>query len=175
MLGYCGSFVDELEKISWFGTYYHGTSPEAEKSILQEGLKASHGGKGGATEALGKAFPGNPFLERFQKETAGKVTMSRSKLLAKTYGLSGHRNRIAKELALAYKSGGEKAVVKGLLKELVGHQPLEIAGKSLKGLTRDPSHFFLGVQSAKDIPASLVSKATPSRLGKLLTKVLVRK
>lgn len=175
MLAYGPAFVDELEKIAWFGTYYHGTSPKAEKSILREGLKASYGGKGGgAVQTLVEKIVGkHPVIQKFQKETAGKVSVSRSKLLSKIYGLVGHRKEVTRAMMKA-KLLGRKAIAQEALKQLVMHQPLEVSGKALK-MTRDPSHFFFGVQTSKDIPASLIRKAEPSRLGRLLTKVLTRR
>ncbi len=170
------AFQDELEKIAWLGTYYHGTSPTAEKSILEGGLKASLGSKGeGAVEQLAKAWGRqHPVVKKFRKETAGKVTMSRSKTLAKIYGLVGHRKEVGKALREARRGGG-KAVAQEGLRQLLQHQPLEISGKSLKGLKRDPSHFFLAVQTPKDVPASMIRKAKPSTAGKMLMRVLARK
>lgn len=176
-------FFDELEKIAWFGTYYHGTSPSAEKSILREGLKTRHGGTGAAS-LLGDIQPDNPSLGKFEKETKGKIALSRSKTLAKIYGgaqdpklieglleakkgvQKGARGRSVRELLTA------RPGVKKALQAFSGNVPLEISGKELKGLKRDPSHFFLGVQSAKDIPPELITKG-PLK-GKKLPSVALR-
>jgi len=172
--------VEAMIKSAWFGTYYHGTSPTAEKAILREGLLTSKGGTG-AVAAL-KKLPTpetRAMAERFRKETLGKVTMSRSKSLAKIYGLAMNpeaRERAAKAMmgaggqGLAHKLKSVPGMVRGAAKKFVEHQPLEI--KNVSGLKRDPSHLLLGVQSAKDIPAAAISKARQSRLGKMLLKAI---
>jgi hypothetical protein len=179
------AFADELQKIAWFGTYYHGTSPAAEKAVLREGLKASKGGVGGATQAAERATREfglsqfQPLVEGFKKETAGRVSMSRSKALAKIYGMS-LTPEIKRKVLAASKEGKTRAervrsALKAVGRAYTAYQPLEISGKGLTGLRRDPSHYLLGVQTQKDVPAQMIRKAQPSRLGAAARRVLLRK
>ena len=173
------AFFSELEKLAWGGTYYHGTSPTAEKSILQQGLKTSYGGTGttAGADRINTASGGkmSPIVNNFKKNTQGQVTMSRSKTLAKVYGAvndpKAQRNLInsAASLRSQLRSPGSpveklKAMAdagRTVANEIQKQQPLEIAGKGLSGLRRDPDHLLLGVQSSKNIAPSLIKKSLP--------------
>jgi hypothetical protein len=60
-----------------FKRVYHGTTPENKKSILREGFKKSHGGRGGASEAVGSSS--------YMRESAGKVHVTRLRPVAKAF------------------------------------------------------------------------------------------
>lgn len=173
-----------LQKHAWFGTYYHGTTPQAEQSILQEGLQARRGGTGGAISALEEALGKNPFSEKFRGESAGKVTLSRSKALAKLYGtglsnkelLGRMFNRATGESGGALSPTawrGHGRDLRNVLRAYVEHQPIQVQGRGLP-LTRDPSHALTAVHSAQDIPLSRIQKAKPSVTGRVL-RTLLRK
>ena len=165
------AFQDELEKIAWGGTYYHGTSPKVEKRVLQEGLKASKGGSGSTAiaDSIRKSLdmPPVPAIEKWKKDTKGRVTMSRSKTVAKMFGLFNDpkaQRRMARDILSASKQPTVRQraeMLKVIPRELMNHQPLEIQGKNLKGLHRDPGMKLLAVMSKKDIPAELVRKSSP--------------
>ncbi len=172
-------FFDEFEKLAWRGTYYHGATPAAEKSILSTGLKASMGGKGAGAVAgietgfkhLGVETADNPLLQKIKGHTKGKATMSRSKLLSKVYG--GVRNpEMHREVEKAVRDRKPFQAVKRAIRGVAEHQPLQIAGKGLKGLTRDPNHPLVGVMRGSDIPSKLISRAKPSRIGNVVRKLL---
>jgi hypothetical protein len=192
------AFAAELEKIAWGGKYYHGTSPSAEKSIASEGLKAARGGetmKDLSTTYLFRGdMKGKDIADKFVKDTKDRVTMSRSKILAKTYGVAKTEQETG-SISAKMREARMKTIIpgdskprrfadrflrkgKGLLvgareavKQLVEHQPLEIDGRGLH-LTPDSGHRLLGVQHKGDVVPKLIRKAKASRFGKLFARAL---
>jgi hypothetical protein len=171
------AFVDELEKLSWGGTYYHGAPSAVEEKILQEGLRTSRGGTGAVHEAVKRFGPDHPLARRFKKNTKQQVSMSRSKNLARIYGTALDPKR-RRDFIAALQSGKQsKPGVRGWLEAsrrgietLQSYQPLAVEGRGLT-LRRDPDHLLLAVQSGKNVPASRISRSTPrapGRLGKVL-------
>lgn len=176
----------EQTKLGWGGTYYHGTSPTAEESIMREGLRAHRGAQGGASSVVERVLGENPITDKFKRETAGRVTMARSKTLAKIYGTLTHPDTLS-DIRGMYtppitqpRSLGDVVTnaraglghQRRLLQRFVGYQPLQVAGQALPNLTRDPSHRLLAVQTTQDVAPSLITKTQPSRLGRFLTRVL---
>ena len=170
-------------KLAWLGTYYHGTSPKAEKQIMRQGLRASKGaGRGGASKVLwpliGAHIPPPFGLDMAGGLPKGKISLSRSKGLAKLYGLalSPKTSNLLADIARVGRYPGERAElgqrVRALLRHAVDYQPLQVSGLKGHTLTRDPGHRVLGVQATKDIPAARISKAAPGRLARLLSRVL---
>lgn len=178
---------ESLVKIAWFGNYYHGASPENETSILQEGLKASYGGtERGATGTLERIISkGQPVqLPEYRRNSAGAVHVSPSKTTAKLYGLfqdpTMHENAakavhavqrgvIEKDLN---KLRGAVGPAKNMLQRAVSYQPLQVAGKGLS-FVRDPNEIS-GLRHFGDIARERITKATPSRFGKLLSSVITK-
>lgn len=170
-IGYQLAFQDaERVKYAWFGTYYHGTTPEAEKSILQEGFRPELGGKGsGASQELaniGERVFGLPSAGNWAtQQTAGKTTLSRSKWLAKMYG--GWLDPTTLEA-----SGGLPGKIRAGLRNIITHQPLEVSGLAGHRLTIDPGEPVLAVQTTKKIPANLVRKSAPDIVERATQRVL---
>ena len=152
------------EKTAWGGTYYHGAPTKAEESILQMGLQANRGGTG-ASEAI-KQMMGTA-AQPWQEASKGNVSMSRSKTLARIYGIAQDRDR-QNEMIRAFKSKGPV----GLAQQALNYQPLQIAGETLSGLRMDPHHRMLAVQRAADVPANLISRASGSRVGNTIRGLL---
>jgi len=109
------AFFDEMQKLAWFGTYYHGAPAETEAKILREGLKASMGGKGrGAVTQLGefarqKGGQEGKLLEHMAEsfKVKGRVSMAKSKNLARIYGTvldSARREEILNNFAKIYET-----------------------------------------------------------------------
>jgi hypothetical protein len=162
-----------MNKVAWFGTYYHGTSPEAQKKILREGLRADMGGAAhGATAKL--MASGTPQAKGLlEKAVKGKVTMSKSRLLAKAYGMVGDPKpvRTARESLAKSKPGAIRGLLKDYVRSFVHNRPVQIRGKGIK-LTTDPFMPGVAVQSAKNIPAHRLFTSKPTRLGNLVRKVI---
>jgi hypothetical protein len=175
-----------LEKCGWFGTYYHGTSPQAESNILQEGLRADRGGKGGASAAFDSLTGLKGITEKQVAESANRVTMSRSKTLAKIYGAITNPSTADAATAMSHpkispvrslqdaltNARANNPHMRQLVRNFVEYQPLQIAGQTLPNLTRDPSHRLLAVQTTQNVAPSLIRKAQPSRIGRILTRLL---
>lgn len=165
-----------MAKIAWFGTYYHGTSPEAKKKILEQGLRAD---MGGAAHGATAKIPGSKRI--MSKAVKDKVTMTPSKTLAKLYGMVGDpvpMNKFRERLRAAMTGRGKDPSMLGLVKDLgrlfVHNQPLQVRGRGLGGLKIDPFMPGIAMQSTKNIPARLISEARPSVLGKILRKMVKR-
>ena len=174
------AWADELAKLSWGGSYYHGASAPSERSILRSGLKASMGGKGQGAVAQFEDLIGKP-VAGLKRRTKGRVTMSRSKNIARLYGTMldpGRREGIAKALGPAYAPDSTRRQRLGSVRDaamkFLDYQPLKARG--VHGLKRDPDHFFTAVQSRKDVPSKLISRATPRKfsVGSIVRKVLTR-
>lgn len=87
-----------MEKKAWGSTYYHGASKKNEKKILKQGLIPQKGKGavhqlGEVAEDFGVKKKDNAFYQRVLKNTKGQVTMSRSKNLARIYGIAGDKKR----------------------------------------------------------------------------------
>lgn len=80
-------------KLLGYKRVYHGTSPENKQKILEEGLKASHGGKGGAGAAVESEY--------FKTRSAGKVHVTGIKPVAHQFS-SITADRIGKEIEDLY-------------------------------------------------------------------------
>jgi hypothetical protein len=160
-----------LQKLGWFGTYYHGTSPEAERAILGgEGLRASKAGTGWGESMKSLFTPQGQKL--VQGRDAGRVYLSRSKLFAKGYGALGElRNPETLRTLIDKTKGSPPQVLQEVGKRLLEHQPLQVQGKGL------PVRQGLGIPGVEvytkgDIPVERISKAKPSRVGKALRALL---
>lgn len=157
-IAFLSGLLDGLEKIGWFGTYYHGTSPEASKSVLKEGLKTSKGGTGAAAvgaDALEKLeFGSAPFVER----SKGKIHMTPSKTHAKLY--QAIMNPEIRKPLPERGWGRLKEVGRRVLKAATD-QPLQIRGVPKEQLSQDLDDAW-GVTHDKDIPVSQVQRATPT-------------
>ncbi len=160
-------------KESWFGTYYHGTSPASEKAILREGLKANKGGSG-AARAFSEIAVLPEMANKFNKETAGKVSLSRSKLLSKIYG--GMLTPDGPGLFESADRGapGMKDYAKRKIKSIAAHQPFEVSKLKNVPLVRDPSHLLLGVQTTHDVPTKMLRKSKPNIIGRNVINILKR-
>lgn len=182
------SFRDELEKIAWFGTFYHGSSPANEESISREGLKASKGGTSvGATGALEKAL-GVPPIDKYRKNSKGAVHMERSRTNAKMYGMlhrlpdvmRGAKEEIQKSPPVPEGASKLTKIRKGLgrvargakhvAKEYLNYNPIAVQGKGLK--TKIDWDSGTGVKHFGDIPVSRVSRSKPGILNRVARRLL---
>ena len=156
-------FAEEMEKLAWRGVYYHGTSPAAEKAILEKGFEASRGGTGGATSLVESVVGPNALTDKFRRSSEGRVALSRSKTLASLYAMAQSpeaRARVGASVRNPTALGRLRGLASSIRNELPNAQPLEVRGIDEAKLRRDPGHFLLAVHHKGDIPASAVQKST---------------
>jgi len=170
-------------KEAWGGTYYHGSSRAGEDAILREGLRPQ--ASTGATSfvdttknVMNRVAPGAKGMataEGLARKAydPGRVYMSRSKNLARVYGIMGEPKRRAAAMR-AIREGG----IMGGVRNFLNYQPLQIAGEGLQ-LSRDPGHALLAVQGERGavVPAERISRSVgrSGGLRNMLRRVILRR
>lgn len=176
--------VKTFIKLAWGNTYYHGSKSGQEASILSEGLRPNRGS--GANDAFGSfvsaAPEGTPLKrshENFKKNMKGRVAMSKSKNLARIYGIATDPDRRKRMLDIITESAKKDKLkdrlkgIGGALKEYRSYQPLKVSGKGLSTI-KDPdqplSRLFEG-----SIDSSRISRAEKRNPLKILASKLIRR
>ena len=162
------AFFDELEKIAWGGTYYHGTGTDTGEKILKEGLVP---GKRGGVTTMSQFFPG---VAKHELVDAGRTYVTPSKTVAKLYGGVHDAKEVLRKKIMGGPIPGNRETVKDVLRASLKHRPLRVSGKGLK-LKHGLKMPGLEKYSKDVIPAANVSRSTPTRVGNVLRRVLLRR